>query len=140
MSAAHADDVSLWLAWKRVGEVTRGRILTDVIADSSLTEPELTVLVHLDEAGGTLRQNALATAAGWDRTRLSHMLTRMEQRDHLSRERLRNGVVVTVLEAGRSSPAATRAPLADAVDRHVTGRLSAERRSALRAITEALSD
>jgi len=85
MSTDPVDDVALWLSWKRVSEVTRGRILADVIAQSPLTEPELTVLVHLDEASGALRQNALAAAAGWDRTRLSHLLTRMEERRYLTR-------------------------------------------------------
>ena len=140
MSTPGGDDVELWLAWKRVGEVTRGRVMADVIARSALTEPELVVLVHLDEAGGLLRQNALATAAGWDRTRLSHLLTRMEERSYLSRERLRNGVEVAMLDAGRDVLAATREPLTAAVHQHVTGRLSAEQRAALRTITEALTD
>lgn len=140
MSTPGGDDVELWLSWKRVSEVTRGRVLADVIAHSPLTEPELTVLVHLDEAGGLLRQNALASAAGWDRTRLSHLLTRMEERGYLARERLRNGVEVTVLDPGRAALAATREPLADAVHRYVTGRLSAEQRAALRTITEVLTD
>lgn len=140
MSTLDGDDVDLWLAWKRVGEVTRGRVMADVIARSALTEPELVVLVHLDEAGGLLRQNALATAAGWDRTRLSHLLTRMEERGYLSRERLRNGVEVAMLDAGRDVFAATREPLAAAVHQHVTGRLSAEQRAALRTITEVLTD
>lgn len=140
ISTVGAEDVALWLAWKRVSEVTRGRILADVIAHSPVTEPELIVLVHLEEAGGTMRQNALATAAGWDRTRLSHLLTRMEERGHLARERLRNGVEVTLLDAGRTALAATREPLTNAVRRHVTGRLSAPQREALRTITEALTD
>jgi len=79
MSTATDEDVALWLPWKRVNEVMRARILADVIAHSPLTEPELTVLIHLDEAGGSLRQNALASTAGWDRTRLSHLLTRMQE-------------------------------------------------------------
>ncbi len=140
MSTARADGVALWMSWKRVSEVTRGRILADVIAHSPLTEPELTVLIHLDEGAGTLRQNALASAAGWDRTRLSHLLTRMEQRGYLTRERLRNGVEVTMLDPGRDAFAATREPLADAVHRHLTSRLNAEQRTALRTITDVLAD
>ncbi len=140
MSTTGAGDVALWLAWKRVSELTRGRVLADVIARSPLTEPELTVLVHLDDAGGTIRQNALAAAAGWDRTRLSHLLTRMDERGYLTRERLRNGVELTLADPGRAALTATRAPLADAVHRHVTNRLTAEQRTALRTITDALTD
>ncbi len=140
MSTEPDEDVALWLSWKRVSEVTRGRILADVIAHSPLTEPELTVLIHLDEAGGALRQNALASATGWDRTRLSHLLTRMEDRGYLSRERLRNGVEVTLLNPGRRALAATREPLGDAVYRYFTSRLNAEQRAALRTITHVLAD
>lgn len=135
-----ATDIALWMSWKRVSEVTRGRILDDVIAHSTLTEPELTALVNLDEAGGTLRQNALAAATGWDRTRLSHLLTRMEERGLLSRERLRNGVDLTMLPSGKDALESTRTPLAEAVRRHVTSRLTAEQQDALRAITSALTD
>lgn len=134
------EDVALWLAWKRVGEVTRARVLADVVAHGPISEPELTVLAHLDEAGGSMRQNALASAAGWDRTRLSHLLTRMEERGQVARERLRNGVEVTLLDGGRRALEATREPLADAVARHVTGRLDADQRAALQLITEALTD
>lgn len=130
----------MWLSWKRVNEVLRARILADVIAHSPLTEPELTVLVHLDDAGGSLRQNALAAAAGWDRTRLSHLLTRMQDRGYLSREKLRNGVEVTVLAPGREVFAATREPLASAVYRNFTTKLDVEQRAALRSITDALAD
>jgi DNA-binding MarR family transcriptional regulator len=140
MSTVEPDDVTLWLAWKRVNELIRGRILAEVTTHASLTEPELTVLVHLDQAGGSLRQNVLASAAGWDRTRLSHLLTRMETRGQLRRERLRNGVEVTLLDPGREALATTQAPLADAVHRHFTSRLDAENRAALVALTDALSD
>jgi DNA-binding MarR family transcriptional regulator len=140
MSTVEPDDVTLWLAWKRVNELTRGRILADVTTYASLTEPELTVLVHLDQAGGSMRQNVLASAAGWDRTRLSHLLTRMEARGQLRRERLRNGVDVTLLDPGREALESTTAPLADAVRRHFTSRLDPGNRAALVALTEALSD
>lgn len=133
------DDVELWLAWKRVNETTRARVLADVLGASPLTEPELTVLVYLDESGGTMRQNVLASAAGWDRTRLSHLLTRMAVRGYLTRKRLRNGVEVTMLERGQEAFAATREPLAQAVRTHVTTRLNPEQRAAIRTITKLLA-
>jgi DNA-binding MarR family transcriptional regulator len=140
LSTVDAGEVSLWLAWKRVSESSRGRILSEVIANSPLNEPELTVLALLDEAGGKLRQNALATAAGWDRTRLSHLLSRMEERGYLSRQRLQNGVEVNLLPAGDDVLLATKGPLAGAVHRYFASRLSVEQRSALRHIVDALSD
>lgn len=123
-----------------MGEVLRGRILSDVLADTALTEPDLTVLVHLRDAGGTLRQNALVRATGWDRSRLSHVLTRMEERGLVERSRLANGVDVTVRRAGREALAATSAPLGVAVERHFMSRLSPSEKEALRRVTDALSD
>lgn len=140
MSTDAGDGVALWLSWKRVSEVTRGRILADVLAHSPLTEPELTVLVHLDEVGGALRQNALAAATGWDRTRLSHLLTRMEQRHYLTREHLRNGVELTVSELGRAALTGTREPLAAAVHQYFTSQLNVQQRAALATIVDVLSD
>lgn len=131
-------DLSLWLSWKRVNEVTRGRILADILEHTVLTDAEFTVLAHLDDAGGTLRQNALATAAGWDRTRLSHLLTRMEQRGYVARERLRNGAEVSALDAGRAAFAATHEPLVQAVRRHFTSRLTPEQREMIQGISVAL--
>ncbi len=140
MSTADAGEVSLWLAWKRVSEVSRSKVLADVIANSPLSEPELTVLAHLDEAGGTLRQNALGALAGWDRTRLSHSLSRMEERGHVARERLQNGVEVTMLDAGREALSLTKEPLAAAVHEYFASRLTLEQRAVLRDIIAALGE
>ncbi len=140
MSTDDTGDLELWLSWKRIGEVVRGRVLADIVAHSPLTEAEFTVLAYLDDAGGALRQNALAAAAGWDRTRLSHLLTRMEERGYLARERLRNGVELTVREPGREAFAATSEPLGRAVHQHFASRLDAEQKAMLRTITNALTD
>ena len=114
--------------------------MADVIAHSPLTEAELTVLAHLDDAGGSVRQNALAAATGWDRTRLSHLLTRMHARGWVAREKLRNGVQVTMLDEGRGALSATRAPLATAVETHVMSRLDAAQQQHLRDVIDALTD
>jgi len=135
-----ADDVALWLSFKKMAEVMRGRVLDDVIAHSPLSEPELTVLVLLDDAGGVLRQNALVVGSGWDRTRMSHLLTRMEERGYLSRERLRNGVEVTMRDPGRAVFESTRVPLGNAVRKHITSRLDDGQRAAMRSVIAALAD
>ena len=141
MSTGDAEDVvSLWLSWKRAAEVSRGRILAEVIAHSALTEPELTALTHLDEAGGALRQNALAAATGWDRTRLSHLLSRMEERGYVSRTRLRNGVDVTMRDAGREALASTKEPLTRAVWHSFANRLTVQQQASLREIIAALNE
>lgn len=132
------DPVALWLSFKRVGEVNRARVLADVIEHAPVTEGELTVLMHLDAADGAMRQNALAAAAGWDRTRLSHLLTRMEERGYLTRHRLHNGVEITLLGPGRARVDLIRTALGGAVDRHFGNRLSSTQLGALEDILNAL--
>ena len=117
----------------------RGRILADILEHSPLTEPEFTVLAYITEAGGSIRQNALATAAGWDRTRLSHLLSRMEARGYLARERLQNGSVVTMNAPGVEAFRATREPLVAAVQRHFTTLLDADQRDRLSDVIDILT-
>src|SRR5688500_11045592 len=95
------ESTELWLLWKRAYETVRAAVIADMTTASGLSEAELSVLVCLHESGGALRQNAIAAALGWDRTRLSHQLTRMEKRDYIERGKVANGVEVTLRPAGR---------------------------------------
>ncbi|MFD7660882.1 MarR family winged helix-turn-helix transcriptional regulator [Actinosynnema sp. NPDC059797] len=108
---------------------------------SGLSDAELSVLVHLHEAGGALRQNAIAAALGWDRTRLSHLLTRMEKRDYLARGKVANGVEVTLQPTGRRTIDASVPALSASTRRHLVDRLGPDDTRALKdAIGRLLSD
>ncbi|WP_434441583.1 MarR family winged helix-turn-helix transcriptional regulator [Lentzea sp. E54] len=124
----------LWLLWKQAYEKARTAIVADVTTASGLSESELSVLVHLHESGGVLRQNALAAALGWDRTRLSHLLTRMEKRDYVSRTKLASGVEVTLLPAGRQMIDASVPALETSSRKHLLDRLDPEDAKALKGI------
>ena len=53
---------------------------------TGLTGSDFAVLSRLvDLGGGELRQKDLAASIGWDKSRLSHHLTRMEERALLAR-------------------------------------------------------
>lgn len=57
-------------------------------ADSGLSNADYTVMVTLSEAEErTMRSSELAAHIGWDRSRLSHHLGRMERRGLIRRER-----------------------------------------------------
>lgn len=60
-------------------------IQRDLKRSSSLTEPEFEVLVYLSEADGPLRMTALAELLQWERSRLSHQVTRMVKRGLVQR-------------------------------------------------------
>jgi DNA-binding MarR family transcriptional regulator len=116
----------LWKLWKRSYESIRSAIVADVIAHSDLTEPEFAVLIHLHDAGGNLRQNALGRALAWDRTRVSHLISRMEGRGTVERRKLTNGVDIVLTDAGRGQYEAARPHLEAAVGKHLLDRLGAE--------------
>ena len=114
---------ALWMLWKRVHEVVRGSVIADVTAEAVVSDSELNVLVLVDTAGGAVRQNAIAAATGWDRTRLSHLLTRMETRGYLARRKVAGGVEVVMAEPGAEVLDASRPPLEAAVRQHFLGKL-----------------
>ncbi|WP_217139968.1 MarR family winged helix-turn-helix transcriptional regulator [Streptomyces sp. AC627_RSS907] len=128
----------LWLLWKRAYETTRAAVIADTTTASGLSEPELSVLVCLHESGGDLRQNAIATALGWDRTRLSHLLTRMEKRDYVARTKVASGVEITLRPAGRRAIDASAPTLEASARRHLLDRLDPGDVSALKDIIERL--
>jgi len=133
-AAPVADPVALWSAFKRAHEIVRARVIADAADAAGLSEPDLTILAELNKAGGSLRQSELATALGWDRTRVSHQLTRMGNRELVARERAGGGVTVTLTTAGREAITAVHPGLEAAVRRHFTDRLSAEEVKTLESI------
>lgn len=128
----------LWLLWKRAYETVRTAVIADVTEASGLSEPEMSVLVCLYEAGGVLRQNAIATALGWDRTRLSHQLTRMEKRDYVARNKVANGVEVALRPEGRRTIESSVPALDASTRRHLLDRLGPDGTKALETVIDRL--
>ncbi|MEV4841587.1 MarR family winged helix-turn-helix transcriptional regulator [Nonomuraea sp. NPDC049486] len=137
-TASQGEATELWLRWKRAHELVRAAVIAETTAASGLSEAELSVLVCLHESGGSLRQNALAAALGWDRTRLSHLLTRMADRDYVARDKVPNGVEVTLRPEGRNAIKATLPTLEMATRRHLLDRLGPDDARTLKAIADRL--
>ena len=76
-------------------------------ADAGLSGPDYEVLVHLSEAAeDELRPTELAAAIGWERSRLSHQLRRMERRGLVERRSCDSdgrGAHVALTAAGRAA-------------------------------------
>ncbi|GAA2292266.1 MarR family winged helix-turn-helix transcriptional regulator [Streptomyces atrovirens] len=119
------DPVALWSAFKRAHEIVRTRVIADAAEAAGLSEPDLTILAALNKGGGSLRQSELAASLGWDRTRVSHQLTRMSKRQLVTRERAA-GVIVALTDTGRQAVTAVHPGLDAAVRRHFTDKLSAQ--------------
>ena len=129
---------STWLRYKRAFEVVRQAVINDVTAATGESEADLGVLVQISEAGGTLRQSAIAAGTGWDRTRLSHQLTRLERRSLVIRHKLTNGVDVRLSAEGIAFLASAHPIFESAVQTNFVGRLDGPDRAALDRILQKL--
>ncbi|MFC4948365.1 MarR family winged helix-turn-helix transcriptional regulator [Pseudonocardia sp. GCM10023141] len=87
-----------------------------------LSGPEYAVLVTLSEsAEGVVRARELGAAVGWDRSRLSHQVSRMEKRGLVVREeceRDARGSMVRITPAGRTAIEAGAPQHVEAVRRY----------------------
>jgi DNA-binding MarR family transcriptional regulator len=135
-TATPSEATELWLLWKRAYETVRAAVIAETTAASGISEPELSVLVYLYESGGSQRQNALAAALGWDRTRLSHLLTRMANRDFVARDKVSNGVRVALRPEGRRVIDATLPALDAATRHHLVDRLGPDDAKTLKTLID----
>ncbi|WP_432839696.1 MarR family winged helix-turn-helix transcriptional regulator [Dactylosporangium sp. CA-092794] len=81
------EELAVWRDFIETAEALRGRIAARLQTDAGLSSGDYVVLLALSEAAEhRLRSSDLATAAGWERSRLSHHLARMERRGLIRRE------------------------------------------------------
>jgi DNA-binding MarR family transcriptional regulator len=136
------EESHLWQCWRLASEAVVARVTRDISAGSGLSGPDYAVLARLHHLGrGELRQQDLAESMRWDKSRLSHHLTRMEGRA-LVRRRAGPGRSVTVVlsAAGRKQLAAASPVHAQAVRLHLVSRLDEAQRKALLTLSQLLHD
>jgi DNA-binding MarR family transcriptional regulator len=111
-----------------MGEDVLGRVGRDISEATGLSGPEFGVLSRLAAIGnGEMRQQALAQVMGWDKSRLSHQLTRMNERALIERRYAdRNTVLVVLTELGQGKLDAARPIHAESVGRNLLSRLTPE--------------
>ena len=81
------DELRVWRDFIEVGEAVRAELAARLQAGSGLSPGDYAVLLALSEAEGTrLRSSELAAHIGWERSRVSHHLGRMERRGLIRRE------------------------------------------------------
>lgn len=110
--------------------------------DSDLSYQDYVVLVALTGApDGRLRLFELARDLGWEKSRLSHHITRMADRGLLAKEPCdddRRGAFVVVTAHGRSAITAAAPGHVDAVRRLFVDRLTARQLDIIAAAAEAV--
>jgi DNA-binding MarR family transcriptional regulator len=97
----------LWRAWVALSSQLPAALHRQLQADSGLSLQDFEVLVHLtDAADGRVRVSDLARCAGWERSRLSHHVKRMEGRGLVQRQDCCDdgrGAFVTLTPVGREA-------------------------------------
>ncbi len=133
MAVLSAPDRQLWRNFRRSAETIHAAIERDLMAAAGLSGADHGILSRLAEAEGkALRQQELCDAMRWDRTRLSHHLTRMERRGLVKRSELGGGAIVVRITAGGERARKVADPVhADAVTRYFLSKMTATERRAI---------
>ncbi|SDO29882.1 DNA-binding transcriptional regulator, MarR family [Microbacterium sp. ru370.1] len=83
------DELTVWRDYVETSEAVKRSLAADFQATSGITPGDYGVLLALSEAPDRrLRSSELADVVGWERSRLSHHLRRMEERGLLARQRV----------------------------------------------------
>ncbi|MDG0811253.1 MarR family winged helix-turn-helix transcriptional regulator [Cohnella rhizosphaerae] len=121
------EELQLWYKWKGTFNNIFGRVIKEMSEHTGLSEGDYGVLDRLDLLGdGKLRQQELADSMDWDKSRLSHHLTRMEKRGLVTRKPLDadRGVLVGITDVGTSALSDARPIVAMAIRRHFLDQLT----------------
>lgn len=102
-----ADEQLLWRRWLRLNAELPAALHRELQADAGLSLPDFEVLVSLTDASeGRVRVTDLARGLNWERSRVSHHVTRMESRGLVERSDCLDdgrGAWVVLTEQGRSA-------------------------------------
>lgn len=134
------DEERAWRALQFMQMRLEGALARQLAADSGLSYPDYVVLVALtDHPDGRLRLFELATVLGWERSRVSHQVTRMAQRGLVAKKPCdtdRRGADVEVTRRGRRAIEAAAPGHVAAVRRLFVDRLSPAQLAAVRRAAE----
>jgi DNA-binding MarR family transcriptional regulator len=121
-------ELRVWHAFKIMSDEVMGRVARDITEGAGLSGSDFGVLSRLSHIGkGEMRQQDLARAMGWDKSRLSHQLTRMQERELIERHDSGNRMVLIKLtKLGENSLAAARPIHAESVRRNLLSKLTSE--------------
>jgi DNA-binding MarR family transcriptional regulator len=109
-------EARVWRAIVGLEQKLFSELERQMVRDGGLSGAEYALLVPLSEApDGVLRARDLGRMVGWERSRVSHQVTRMEKRGLVAREECgedARGSMVRLTEAGRAA-------IVDAAPAHV---------------------
>ncbi len=134
------DEWAAWRGFRRMAEITSGRIVQDITRSTGLSKADFIVLMELSQAKDRCRrQRELLDYLEWDKTRLSHQLTRMAGRGLIERDADSDNVVLIRMTAeGHAQLRAARPVHVAGVRQYFLDHLAADDLAALQRITDKL--
>jgi DNA-binding MarR family transcriptional regulator len=137
-----AREQHVWRGWMDLNARLNAALQRDMQDDAGLSMSDFAVLVHLtDEPDGRVRVTDLARTLTWERSRVSHHVTRMERRGLVERVECPEdgrGAFVAVTAAGRAAIEHAAPGHVRAVRRLVFDGLTGEQVDDLGAVVDAL--
>ena len=134
----------LWKAYRDLYTGLSGALQEQLLRDAGLSGSEYAVLVELSHTpDGVLRARELGLELGWDRSRLSHLVGRMEKRGLVAREECSDdarGSMVRLTGAGRDAVEGAAPEHAEAIRRYFFNPLSSEELETLSVVFDRLLD
>ena len=96
-------ELRIWYAFLSIGEDVLERVGGDIARATGLSGSEFGVLSRLAAYGkGKMRQQELAAAMAWEKSRLSHLLSRMQNRRLIERQAGDGrAILVVITRSGR---------------------------------------
>jgi DNA-binding MarR family transcriptional regulator len=132
MAEMSSEDWAFWDTWMRAQRLLVRELDRGLQRDCGISKAEFSVLVRLKQP---MRVGELANALDWEKSRVAHLLTRMEHRGLVARTEdgatgRRTGIELTE-EGRRTAERATRAHGGN-IRRHVLDELTPEQAAAIR--------
>ena len=138
------DEKELWRSFyimRRQLELTLERRLQ---ADAGISSADYEILIALHNAPSMrLRAGQIGDIIGWEKSRVSHQISRMEQRELVKREECGDdarGVWVVLTDDGESAVQGAAADRADAVRQYFFDLLDDDEKHALSSISRKVLD
>src|SRR3954468_16059232 len=133
-----AGEQAAWRAYLNMNALLTARLNREMQEESGISISDFSVLVCLSEhPDARMRVLELARALGWEKSRLSHQLTRMQQRGLIERSNCsedRRGAFVVLTDQGRATVEAAAPRHVESVRRYVFDSLTADQVESLGSI------
>ena len=134
----------MWKTYRDVFDRLGTALQAQLLRDAGLSGSEYALLAALSHApDGVLRARELGRELAWDRSRLSHLVTRMEKRGLVTREECAEdarGSMVRLTRAGRTAVDDAAPEHSEAIRRYFFDQLSAAEVAQLDAVFHRILD